>query len=30
MNLWMDQLGDLLTTRTIETGWEFTIELYPS
>jgi len=30
MDLWMDPLGDPLTTRPIETGWEFTIELYPS
>jgi len=26
----MDPLGDPLTTRPIRTGWEFTIELYPS
>jgi len=26
----MDPLGDPLTTRTIQTGWEFTTELYPS
>jgi hypothetical protein len=26
----MDPLGDLLTTRPNQTGWEFTFELYPS
>jgi len=26
----MDPLGDPHTTRPIQTGWEFTIELYPS
>lgn len=26
----MDLLDDLLTTRSIQTGWEFTFELYPS
>ena len=26
----MDLLGDPLTTRPIQTGWEFTIEPYPS
>jgi len=26
----MDPLGIPLTTRPIQTGWEFTIELYPS
>jgi len=26
----MDPLGDPLTTRQIQTGWEFTMELYPS
>jgi hypothetical protein len=26
----MDQLGDLLTTRPIQKGWEFTIEPYLS
>jgi hypothetical protein len=26
----MDPLGDLLTTRLIQTGWEFTMELYLS
>jgi hypothetical protein len=26
----MDRLGDLLTTRPIQTGWEFTMELYLS
>ena len=26
----MDPLGDLLTTRRIQTGWEFTMEPYPS
>jgi len=26
----MDPLGDLLITRPIQTGWEFTIEPYPS
>jgi len=26
----MDPLGDLLTTRPIQTGWEFTMEPYPS
>jgi len=30
MNLWMDPLGDPLTTHPIQTGWQFTIELYPS
>jgi hypothetical protein len=30
MNRWMDTLGDLLTTRPIETGWEFTIKPYLS
>ena len=30
MNLKMHLLGDLLTTRPIQTGWEFTMELYPS
>jgi len=30
MNLWMDTLGDQLTTRPIRTGWEFTMELYQS
>jgi hypothetical protein len=30
MNLLMDPLGDQLTTRPIQTGWEFTMELYPS
>jgi len=28
MNLWMDPLGDALTTGPIQTGYEFTIELY--
>ena len=26
----MDPLGDLLTTRPIQMGWEFTMEAYPS
>jgi hypothetical protein len=26
----MDPLGDMLTTRPIRTGWEFTIDLYLS
>jgi len=26
----MDPLGNLLATRPIQTGWELTIELYPS
>ena len=26
----MDPLGDPLTTRPIQTGWEFAMELYPS
>ena len=26
----MDPLGDPLTTRPIQTGWEFTMEPYPS
>jgi len=26
----MDPLGDPLTTRPIQTGWEFTMEQYPS
>jgi hypothetical protein len=30
MNLLMDPLGDPLTTRPIQTGWEFTMEPYPS
>jgi hypothetical protein len=30
MNLWMDPLGDLLTTCPIQTGWEFTMEPDPS
>jgi len=30
MNLWMDPLGDPLTTRPIQMSWEFTIEPYPS
>jgi hypothetical protein len=30
MNLWMDPLGDPLTTRPILTGWELTMEPYPS
>jgi len=30
MNQLMDPLGDPLTTRPIQTGWEFTMELYPS
>ena len=30
MNLWMDPLGDPLTTRPIQTGWEFNMEPYPS
>jgi len=29
MNLWMDPLCDPLTTRPIQTGWEFTMEPYP-
>jgi len=28
MNLWMDLLGNMLTTRQIRTSWEFTIEAY--
>ena len=30
MNLQMDPLGDSLTTRLFETGWECIIEPYPS
>jgi hypothetical protein len=30
MNLLMDPLGDLLTTRPIQTDWEFTMEPYQS
>jgi len=30
MNVYMDLLGNLLTTRPIQSGWEFTIEPYPS
>jgi len=30
MNLLMDQLGDPLTTRPIQTGWGITIEPDPS
>jgi hypothetical protein len=30
MNLSMDPLGNPLTTRPIQTGWEFTMEPYPS
>jgi hypothetical protein len=30
MNLYMDLLGDPLTTRPIQTGCEFTMEPYPS
>jgi hypothetical protein len=30
MNLEMDPLCDPLTTRPIQMGWEFTMELYPS
>jgi hypothetical protein len=30
MKLKMDPLGDPLTTRPIQTGWEFTIDPYPS
>jgi hypothetical protein len=30
MNQWMDPLGDHLTIRTNETGWEFAMEPYPS
>jgi len=26
----MDRLGDLLTTRPIQMGWEFTMEPFPS
>jgi hypothetical protein len=26
----MDPMGDWLTTRPIQTGWEFTMEPYPS
>jgi len=26
----MDPLGDPLTTRPIQLGWEYTIDLYPS
>jgi len=26
----MDSLGDQLTTRPIQKGWEFTVKLYPS
>jgi hypothetical protein len=29
MNREMDPLGDPPTIRPIQTGWEFTIELYP-
>jgi hypothetical protein len=28
MNLWMDPLGNLLTTRPIQAGWECTTEPY--
>jgi len=30
MNLQMDPLGNPLTTRPIQTGWEFSMELYRS
>jgi hypothetical protein len=30
MNLQMDQLGNPLTTNPIQTGWEFTMEIYPN
>jgi hypothetical protein len=30
MNLWIDPLGDPLTTRPIQTGWKYTLEPYPS
>jgi hypothetical protein len=30
MNLWMDPLSVLLTTRPIQMGWEFSMESYPS
>jgi hypothetical protein len=30
MDLWMDPLGDPLTTRSIQMGWGFTMEQYPS
>jgi len=30
MNLYMDPLGNPLTTRPIKTGWEFTMEPYLS
>jgi hypothetical protein len=30
MNLYMDTLGDLLTTRPIQTGWWICIKPYPN